>query len=364
LLLNSRRSRANWIGVAFLGISVLLTIGTLFLAFTGRSLTDLAGFQTFRGGDQDSSNLSLAELSATASADITPSPTLAPPDPIPEDIELTARGVYVLHADSDTVLFEREPDEPLQPASTAKIFTAIVVLEYASPEEVIEINESDIVDPVVESSMGLEAGDRVTVHDLLVGLMLPSGNDAASALSRTIGARIDGDEDEPYDDRFLREMNRVADDLGLEASELRHAAGHDRDDQAVTARELAVATVAMLERPSLATIVAMKRAEIQVGGENARVLTVENTNELLIHDDVYGVKTGTTVEAGQCLVVAQHNGDSTTIAVILGSSDRYGDARTLLDLPEPPEPEEDNDESEDLVPEHTEPVDDPVDPEG
>jgi serine-type D-Ala-D-Ala carboxypeptidase (penicillin-binding protein 5/6) len=350
-VVSSRRGRGNAIGYAFLGIAVLLTIGTLFLALTDRSLADLDLFAD-DDGSTNPGGKTLAELSATAAVSATPTPTPAGPDPIPSDLELTAQAAYVVHADTGNVLFERDADEFLQPASTLKIFTAMVVLEYASREEVIEIVDSDLVDPVEESSMGLEAGDRVTIHDLLVGLMLPSGNDAANALARTIGARIDGDEAEPPEERFIRAMNQVAADLGLEETTLDHVSGHDRDGQGVTAREMAIATQSLLEKPTLAAIVAMKRADVQVGGANPRIIQLENTNELLVNSDVTGVKTGTTAQAGQCLIVAQRNDDGVTVTVLLGSTDRYADARVLLGLPEPPE-------SDDFEPgpEHTDPVD-------
>jgi serine-type D-Ala-D-Ala carboxypeptidase (penicillin-binding protein 5/6) len=342
-------------GYIFLGISVVLALGTVFLAVTDRSLIEMTGVDSFFASETaDNSTETIADITA-----LTPTPTPEPqiPEAIAADIDITARSAFVYHPSTDTTLYERDADTPVQPASTLKIFTALVVLEYASPSEVIEIVESDVVDPVAESHMGLAAGDLVTVHDLLVGLMLPSGNDAANALARVVGSRINGDDAEPLQDRFIREMNRVANDLGLETTELRHPAGHDREGQAVTAREMAVAAQALMESPSLLTIVAMKDAEILVGGNNARVLEVENTNELLVHEDVYGIKTGTTGQAGQCLIVASREGDTTIISVILGSEDRYTDARTLLDLSEPvPQP----DGSDEPAPEHTAPVEEPA----
>jgi serine-type D-Ala-D-Ala carboxypeptidase (penicillin-binding protein 5/6) len=351
LVLHSPRRRSGLVGYFFLGISVLLALGTVFLAVTDRSVTNLDN--RFSGDDSDSLQIAgqFDHLTPTAT------PVPQPPLLIPEDLQLTARSAFVYHPEGDTVLFERDADLPLQPASTLKVFTAMVVLDYATPNEIIEIVDSDVVDPVAESSMGLAAGDLVTVHDLLVGLMLPSGNDAANALARVIGSRIEGDADESLQDRFLREMNRVASDLGLETTELRHPAGHDREGQAVTAREMATAAMALMESPSLLTIVAMKSAEIRVGGVNPRILQVENTNELLVHEEVYGIKTGTTDQARQSLVIASREGDTTIISVILGSEDRYGDARALLQLPEPP----DTDQQDEPAPEHTEPVEEPAD---
>lgn len=336
---NPHRGRSGWVGFTFLGLSVLLALGTLFLALTDRSLAELTDLDLFQNSDAPGNN-------NASTTDLTPVSTPTPePDPLPEvdpDLELSAQAAYMFHPESDTELFRREALLPLQPASTAKIFTALVVLEYASPEEVFEVASSDIVDQVTESAMGLEAGDRVTVHDLLVGLMLPSGNDAANTLARTIGARIDGPEGESNIDKFIREMNEIASELGLEETTLRHVAGHDHPEQQVTARELAIAAQAVLERPSLRKIVSMQRADIKVGGPNERVVAVDNTNELLIHQEVFGIKTGTTPEAGECLIVASRHGESTVITVILGSDDRYGDARALLDLPDPVQPDDDD----------------------
>ncbi len=333
--MSSSRRRSGLPGYIFLGLAVLVASLTVFLAFSDRSLADLSAIIHRDNEEQDART---AEFVATVTVEADPVPT---PNPllIPEDVGLSARAALVTHLESGDVLFELDADEPLQPASTAKVISAIVVLENASSDEVVEIIESDVVDPVDESSMGLQAGDRITIHDLLVGLMLPSGNDAANALARTIGSRLQEDDSLPPEERFIQEMNAVAEELGMENANLLHPAGHDRDEQAVTARQLAVAAEALLARPSLQPIVSMLRADVKVGGPNERVLTVYNTNELLAHDDVFGVKTGTTVEAGQCLIVARRNGGETYLAVILGSEDRYADAQVLLNLPDLIEPE-------------------------
>lgn len=101
---------------------------------------------------------------------------------------------------------------------------------------------------------------------------------------------------------------------------------------------MVIAARALLREPVLVSIVAMQRAEVRIGGPKARVIRLENTNQLLAQDGVFGIKTGTTDQAGQCLLVAYRAPSGTQIAVILGSQDRYGDARALLGLPEPPPP--------------------------
>lgn len=274
----------------------------------------------------------------------TPTPVLPKPTPtptpavaaIPADLPLSARAAILVHVDPEIVLFERNADEQVPPASTAKIVTALTVLRHARPEEVLTVAEEDLVDPVLESHMGLQAGDTATVHDLLVGLLLPSGNDAAKTLSRVIGERLPGDQ--PPVERFAAAMNEIAAELGMAGSHFVQPSGDDAEGQVVTARDMVAAARALLSDPALLPIVAMPRAEVRVGGPQARVIRLENTNALLGQDGVFGVKTGTTDQAGQCLVVAHRAPSGTQIAVILGSQDRYGDARALLGLPEPPPP--------------------------
>jgi serine-type D-Ala-D-Ala carboxypeptidase (penicillin-binding protein 5/6) len=331
------RGRSRVVGTLFLIASVIILGGVVWLTI---DRYDIDPFEPVRGlvlfGDQDS---------AVDTLPPTPKPTPTPlPRTIPADVPLSARAAIVIDVDAGAVLFERDADEPLQPASTIKIITALTVLRHATLEEVIRIEESDVVDPVAESSMGLQAGDMLTIYNLLVGLMLPSGNDAANALARHVGGRLPADLGETPQDRFVAEMNAVAAEIGMNGSHLSNPSGHDRDDQSVTARDMTIAAMRLLERPSLMPIVAMDRAEIRVGGEMPRVLTIWNTNELLRLTGVHGVKTGTTNEAGQCLVVAYRDGERTLLAVILGSTDRYGDARALLGLPEPPPPPPDDEE--------------------
>ncbi len=260
------------------------------------------------------------------------SPSSADASPAAPDPALTARSAFLMSDRTGAALFERNPDEPLPMASTAKIITALTAIRYARPEEVVTIAPEDVVDPVLESSMGLQAGDTVTVHDLLVGLLLPSGNDAARTLARYVGPRLPGDPAADPINRFVTEMNTVAAGLGMAGSHFVHPAGDDGDGQVATARGLALAARALLDQPALLPIVAMPHAAVHIGGPNSRVLTFNNTNELLSQEGVYGVKTGTTPAAKQCLIFAFRNHGNDVVGVILGSDDRYADARALLAL--------------------------------
>ena len=313
------------LGVSLLVISLIVALWTILTVVYGSSHHVIP---RIFDGNAASSATPTARPASPVSAQATPDYT---------SMNLSAESIYVIDANSGAVRFERQADAARAPASTAKLITALTALKYARPEEVVTIVQSDVVDPVQESNMGLQVGDTVTVHDLFVGLFLPSGNDAANALARFVGERLP-DTSKPPVQRFVDEMNATAATLGMSGSHFVNPSGDDVDGQVVTAHDLAIAARTLLADPALRPIVALPDADVRIGGPNARVMHLTNTNELLLTDGVYGVKTGTTQNAGECLIVAYRTASENVIAVILGSQDRYSDARTLLDLPPPPPP--------------------------
>lgn len=315
------RTRSTLLGIALLVISLVATAWT-FYTVTHQSKGPIVS-GVLDGG---------ATGGTPPAASATRPPPLATPDY--GALDLSARSIYMIDATTDKVLFQREADAPRAPASTAKLVTALTALKYARPEEVVTIQQADVVDPVQESNMGLKAGDTVTVHDLFVGLFLPSGNDAANALARFAGERLP-QQSEPPVQRFVAEMNATATILGMRGSHFVNPSGDDANGQVVTAHDLMIAARAVLAEPALRPIVALPAADVRLGGPNARVVHLTNTNELLLTNGVYGVKTGTTQNAGDCLIVAYRTQHQNVIAVILDSQDRYADARRLLGIPAP-----------------------------
>ncbi|HEX7102801.1 MAG TPA: serine hydrolase [Nitrolancea sp.] len=315
------RTRSTILGVALLVISLIAAGWTFSRLHTHSNLLD------FGAGASDAT--------ATVSASLaTPLPTaVATPDYAA--LNLSAKSIELIDAETGAVLFERDPAAQHAPASTAKIVTALTALRSARPEDVVTIQDSDVVDPALESNMGLKTGDTVTVHDLLVGLFLPSGNDAANALARFTGERLP-DDGQPPVQRFIAEMNAEAARIGMTQSHFVNPSGDDADGQVVTAHDLGVAARALLADPALRPIVALPTADVRVGGPDARVISLTNSNELVLTNGIYGVKTGTTDKAGQCLIVAYRQAHENVIAVILDSTDRYADARALLNIPAPP----------------------------
>lgn len=243
---------------------------------------------------------------------------------------LTARSAFVADITAGVEIFAANADEPLPPASTTKMVTALTARRYLAPEEWVTIDARDLVDPTVYSNAGLLPGDRLTVRDLLAAMLVASAGDAARALARHAGERIAPHAASPVE-AFVTAMNEEAERLGLTRSRFLTPDGRDVPGQLATARDLAVAAAHVLADPVLAPMVAAARWDIAVEGPNARQLVLLNTNQLIAAPDVIGVKTGTSAAAGQCLVLAVRRGHDMVLVVVLGSLDRYRDVETILD---------------------------------
>jgi D-alanyl-D-alanine carboxypeptidase (penicillin-binding protein 5/6) len=228
---------------------------------------------------------------------------------------VTANSALLVDLDSGQTLFARHPDDPLPPASTAKLMTALIVLQQANLDDVVTI--SQVAAETSGSRMGLTAGETLTVRELLYGLLLPSGNDAAVALAEHVAGSQAA---------FVALMNDQAARLGLTATHFTGPHGMDAEGQTTSAADLLAVARAALEYPVFAQIVATPAAEI--GG-----MALANTNELLgKYPGVDGIKTGTSDAGGECLVASATRRDHRLLAIVLGSQDRYADARTLLDF--------------------------------
>ena len=225
-----------------------------------------------------------------------------------------AKAALVIDLDSGQTLYAKKPNQPLPPASTAKLMTALVTVQHANVDDRVTVSARAAGTP--GSRMGLVSGETLTVRDLLYGLLLPSGNDAAVALAEHVAGSQDA---------FVRLMNETGAALGLKNTTFTNPHGLDDPAQVSTAADLAAMAKAAFAYPLLASIVATPTAQIA-----GRKLT--NTNELLgAYQGADGVKTGTTDAAGECLVASVTRNGHRMLVVILGSGDRYADARTLLD---------------------------------
>ncbi len=219
---------------------------------------------------------------------------------------INARIGLIFDRNSKTILYEKNGQKQFPMASTTKIMTAIIVLENADLKQTVTIEKKAA--GTGGSRLGLKVNDKITVHDLLYGLMLESGNDAAVALAIHIGGSVEG---------FCELMNQKAKEMGLLNSHFVTPHGLDYEGHYTTAYELARMADYALQIPKFKEIVSTKNYTVTISG---RVKTIDNTNELLGYlDGVYGVKTGFTNGAGRCLVTACKRGEQDIITVVLGS---------------------------------------------
>ncbi len=226
---------------------------------------------------------------------------------------ITARAALLADARTGEVLLSYNADQPLPPASTTKMMTALVTLERVRPDEVVTVPAEALIG---NASMGLRAGEQLTVEDLLYGLLMVSGNDAAMALAYHVGGSPEA---------FVALMNQKAAEMGLSHTHFVNPHGLDAPDHLASAADLLAIARAGLENDLFAQIVATPQK--QVAG---RLLI--NRNELLTtYPGADGVKTGTTDAAGQCLVASATREGGRAISIVLGSRDRYADSRALLD---------------------------------
>ncbi len=232
--------------------------------------------------------------------------------------QTTARSVAVIDAKTGMSLYEKDPHLKHLPASTTKMMTALVALEYCIPSDVITVNyvQKD------GTQMGLEAQDKVTVENLLYGLLMSSGNDAAYALAQNCA---------PSYEEFILKMNQKAADLEMKNSHFVNPAGFDDDLQYSTAADLAKLGKVVVANPLIAKIVSTKSTVVTDITGN-RIYYIENVNKLLgAVNGVEGVKTGQTEGALEILVTKTTRDGNSIIIALLGSQDRINESKTLIE---------------------------------
>ncbi len=232
------------------------------------------------------------------------------------------RAAFLVDVDSRIVLWARDSETPRAPASLTKLMTAMVALDDAG-----SLDKLVVVDPgatqIEPSLMGLSAGEQVTVRDLLYGLFLDSGNDAAEALARGIVPR----------DRFIRQMNQKAKSIGLTQTRFINPSGLDAPGHGMSAHDI-VHLAAYLDRyyPQLAAIAATKDKSIAATDEH-KAFAMQNLNRMLwTYPGATGLKTGLTDNAGGCWLTTATRDGRHLIAVVLNATGYSADdARVLLD---------------------------------
>ena len=236
--------------------------------------------------------------------------------------DISAKSAVVIDGDTGEVLYSFNCNECLPMASTTKIMTALLLCELGGDLSTTVVTTNEMV-TVEGSSMGLLAGDTVSYYDLLYGMMLSSGNDAANTVAISLAGSVD---------RFVDLMNERAEQMGLVNTHFVTPSGLDADGHYTTAYELALIAKEALKIEHFAKAAASRSARLCYGNP-PYYRTLTNHNKLLkMYDDVIGVKTGFTKKSGRCLVSASKKDGKFVIAVTLNDGNDWKDQRFLLDL--------------------------------
>ena len=222
---------------------------------------------------------------------------------------INSRRYAVYDRLSGRCIYGKDENKQTAMASTTKIMTSIVVVENCNLDDIVTVTAKAA--GTGGSRLGLHTDDEIKVLDLLYGLMLKSGNDAAVALAIHTSGSVE---------EFAKLMNQKAEELGLKDTNFVTPHGLDNSEHYTTAYELAKITDYALKNETIAKIVKTKTATIYINGNS---MQINNTNELLGNvEGVYGVKTGFTNNAGRCLVTSVKRGDMDVIIVVLGADTR------------------------------------------
>lgn len=235
-------------------------------------------------------------------------------------LEVSAKAAVVICGDTGEVLFSKNHNERLPMASTTKIMTGLLLCEYGNLDREITVT-ADMV-RVEGSSMGLLVGDKVTLHDLLYGLMLASGNDAANTIA-VVMAGSTGD--------FAKLMNKKAKEIGLKNTNFVTPSGLDDENHYTTAYDLAMLAKYAMQNEDFAAAVGSKSAALNYGNPPYK-RTLTNHNKLLKSvEGCVGVKTGFTKKSGRCLVSAVKRDGKYVIAVTLNAPNDWQDHKNMLE---------------------------------
>lgn len=236
------------------------------------------------------------------------------------NLGLSAQSAVLMCLNSGEVLYSQNPDEKLSMASTTKIMTSLIALEAAMPNMEVKVTKEMVA--VEGTSMGLLAGDSVSLRELVYGMLLQSGNDAANTVAHVLGGTPEG---------FATMMNVRAEEIGMENTNFVTASGLDDGEHYSTAYDMALLACECLRNPEFREICSTKSARLTYGNPPyPRTLT--NHNRLLWgYEGAIGVKTGFTKKSGRCLVSAAERDGVILVAVTLNAPDDWNDHRRMLD---------------------------------
>lgn len=236
-------------------------------------------------------------------------------------IGLTAVSALVLDVSSNKILYEKNIDEKLQMASLTKIMTAVVTIEeIGNLEEIATVPQEATIIP--GSKVWLREGEKISYKHLLYSLLIASGNDAAVAIAINVAGS---------EELFVQKMNEKALALGMKNTHFANPHGLDDKDNYSTARELGILAGYAIKKSFIRSIIDTK--EMNFTSESAIVHNLLSTNKLLgVDPEIKGLKTGSTLAAGECLIaLAVSPYGNEIVTVILNSQARFSETQYLKD---------------------------------
>lgn len=241
-----------------------------------------------------------------------------------EDIGVSAGQAILINGENGKVMYEKCADEKAYPASTTKIMTALITLEVLRENDSLmeqEIEVPECAQGVEGSSIYLKSGEKISIEDLLYGLMLVSGNDAATALAEIIGGT---------QENFVKMMNEKAKSLGCKNTHFANPSGLFDEEHYTTARDMAIISMEAMKDPTFRKIVGSTSR--QAARENSDYCTFHNKNKTVFeYEGGTGIKIGYTQNSGRTLVASSKRGDDSMICVVMSAPDWFEDAYRLMD---------------------------------
>ncbi len=234
--------------------------------------------------------------------------------------DVSAKAAVVICAETGEIVFEKNAYEQLPMASTTKIMTSILALEYGATEDYFSVTDEII--SVEGSSIGLLSGDKISLKTLVKGMLLESGNDAANTTAFIVGGTIPD---------FVALMNYKAKEIGMYSTSFETPSGLDGKKHFSTAFDMAILGAYAIKNPLFKTICSSQEEVVYYGNEPYRRVFSNNNKLLKLYDGAFGIKTGFTKKSGRCLVSAVEKDGKTLVAVTLNAYDDWNDHIKMYD---------------------------------
>lgn len=235
-------------------------------------------------------------------------------------LKLSAKSAVVISADTCEVVYSKNMNEQLSMASTTKIMTSVLALEYGAVDDMQKVTTDMIA--VEGSSIGLLDGDEISLKTLVKGMLLESGNDAANAVAHIVGGSIPA---------FVKMMNNKAQEIGMYSTSFETPSGLDGENHYSTAFDMAVLGAYAIKNPEFRSICEDESDVVYYGNPPYRRVFTNHNKLLDLYDGAFGIKTGFTKKSGRCLVSAVCKEGKTLVAVTLNAPDDWNDHIKMYD---------------------------------